>query len=111
MNSLNKTSLTIFRDTSGTVWITKDKLEGLLVENIMDREYSNFTNALERLVALPYSYKVRDFVDKYRRPLMQQLATQTELPEVKYDENGRAYITTYGESCAPKIIQKIDSHD
>lgn len=70
----------------------------------MDKEYVNFINAMERLVALPYSYKVVDFIDKYRKPLLRQLAVQTELPEVKYDEDGRAYITTYGKNfCYLKV--------
>lgn len=81
----------------GSTWITKDKLELMLVETIMDREYGQLISALERLVALPYSYRVKEFVDKYRKPLLQRMAQQTEIPEVQYDEKGRAFITTYGK--------------
>lgn len=62
----------------------------------MDKEYTNFINALDRLIALPYSYKAKDFISQYRKPMLQQLSSQTEVPAVKYDEDGRAYITVYG---------------
>lgn len=82
----------------GSTWITKDKLELMLVEKIMDREYGQFISALDRLIALPYAYRAKDFIDKYRKPLLQRMTTQTEIPEVQYDDKGRAFITTYGKS-------------
>jgi len=82
-------------DMSGSVWISKEKLELSLVEKIMDREYENFIKAMDRLIAHPYSYKVKDFIDKYKKPLLQQLSSQLEIPQVQYDESGRAFVTTY----------------
>ncbi|XP_063709143.1 small ribosomal subunit protein uS9m [Culicoides brevitarsis] len=81
-------------DLSGFTWVPKDRLEKMLVETIMDREYEQFVAAFDRLVALPYSYKVKDLIDKYRKPLLEQNKT-AEIPEVQYDEKGRAFITTY----------------
>lgn len=83
---------------SGSAWLVKEKLEHILVEKIMDREYTNFVNAMERLVAHPYSYRAKEFIEKYRRPLLQQLSSQLEIPEVQYDENGRSFITVYGKN-------------
>lgn len=82
---------------TGSTWITQEKLELMLVEKIMEREYTMFINTMERLVEMPYSYRVKDFIQKFRKPLMKQLSSQTTVPEIKYDENGRSYITTYGE--------------
>lgn len=61
---------------------------------------------MERLVEMPYSYRVKEFIDKFRNPLMRQLSSQTTIPEVKYDENGRSYITIYGEFY--KVLQNIN---
>lgn len=81
----------------GSTWITKEKLELMLVEKIMDREYGQLISALDRIITLPYSYRAKDFIDKYRKPLLQRMSNQTEIPEVQYDEKGRAFITTYGK--------------
>lgn len=95
--------MTKFSDTTGSTWITKEKLELMLVEKIMDKEYTHFVNALDRLIALPYSYRSKELIDKYRKPLLQQM-TQQKIPEVQYDEKGRAFVTTYGEL---NFIKKI----
>lgn len=87
----------IFRDVSGSAWLVKEKLELAMVEKIMDREYTNFINAMERLLSHPYAYRIKDFIEKYRKPLLQQLTSQLEIPPVQYDEKGRSFITTYGE--------------
>lgn len=80
---------------SGTQWLPKDELELVLVEEIADIEYTNFVNAMNRLVALPYSYKTKEFIDKYRKPLITQTNTYDVL-KPQYDEQGRAFVTTYG---------------
>lgn len=87
----------LYSEMSGLAWITQERLELGLVEKIMPREYENFVKAMDRLVAHPYSYKAKDFIEKYRKPLLQQLSSQLEIPQVQYDEKGRSFITTYGE--------------
>ncbi|XP_004922386.1 28S ribosomal protein S9, mitochondrial isoform X2 [Bombyx mandarina] len=78
----------------GSMWVNKDQLEQLLVEKISDLEYDNFKVVMERLVSLPYSYRYKDFIEKFRKPLaVQKFAL--EIPKPNYDEEGRAYITTY----------------
>ncbi|XP_041984976.1 28S ribosomal protein S9, mitochondrial [Aricia agestis] len=81
-------------DFTSSVWFTKDQLEQALVEQISDLEYDNFKLVMERLSSMPYSYKCKEFIEKYRNPLaIQKFAL--EIPKPSYDENGRAYITTY----------------
>ena len=87
----------LFRDMSGSEWLPKDKLEDILVEVIEDIEYDNFKNAMDRLVGLPYSYKVKEFIDKYRKSLLSQTNAYA-IPKLLYDEHGRSYVTTYGRS-------------
>jgi small subunit ribosomal protein S9 len=85
-----------FSELTGTEWITKDQLQLILVEQIADLEYDNFVNAMHRLATQPYSYKAKEFIDKYRKPLMSQTNTYN-IPQLQYDPDGRGFITVYGE--------------
>lgn len=80
--------------TAGFQLLPKDQLERVLVERIADLEYQNFTNAMDRLISLPYSYKSKAFIERYLKPLIDQ-SKQLEVPKPKIDEQGRQYITTY----------------
>ncbi|CAD7093474.1 unnamed protein product [Hermetia illucens] len=81
-------------DLIGYEWLSKEKLEDRLVEKIADIEYTNFVSAMERLLSIPFSYKAKEFIDKYRVPLIAQ-TTVDEVPKPQYDEKGVAYVTTY----------------
>ena len=82
---------------SGSQWLPKAELEKILVEQIEEIEYDNFVNAMSRLSSLPYSYRVKDFIYTYRKPLIAD-NQNTEIPKPQYDEKGRQFITTYGNS-------------
>ncbi|XP_026729499.1 28S ribosomal protein S9, mitochondrial [Trichoplusia ni] len=77
-----------------SVWLTKDQLEQVLVENITDLEYDNFKAVMERLASLPYAYRFKEFIEKFRKPLSSQRFA-LEIPKPGYDSEGRAFITTY----------------
>ncbi|XP_017874459.1 PREDICTED: 28S ribosomal protein S9, mitochondrial [Drosophila arizonae] len=81
-------------ETAGFQLLPKDQLERVLVEHIADIEYQNFTNAMDRLISLPYSYKSKAFIERYLKPLIDQ-SKQLEVPKPKIDDQGRQYITTY----------------
>lgn len=85
------------RDLIGYEWLSKEKLEDRLVEKIADIEYTNFVSAMERLLSIPFSYKAKEFIDKYRVPLIAQ-TTVDEVPKPQYDDKGVAYVTTYGNN-------------
>lgn len=85
-------------DLSGSTWTSKEQLELKLVENIRDIEYNNFVNAMTRLANHPYSYRVKDFIEMYSRPLLNQTIT-LEIPKPQIDQDGRSFITVYGELC------------
>ncbi|XP_066250226.1 small ribosomal subunit protein uS9m [Euwallacea similis] len=81
-------------DLSGSQWIDKQGLELKLVEPLSDKEYDSFVNVMERLVSLPYSYKYKDFISKYRKPLVNQSKTSIAIkPQV--GEDGREFVTVY----------------
>ncbi|XP_037027846.1 28S ribosomal protein S9, mitochondrial [Bradysia coprophila] len=79
---------------SGAQWVSKDDLENILVETIGDLDYQNFITAMERLCSLPYSYRLKDFIMKYRKPLLARTNVY-EIAKPKYDTDGRMYVTTY----------------
>lgn len=78
----------------GTLWLNKEELENVLVEKLSDLEYDNFKVVMDRLVSLPYSYRYKEFIDKFRKPLATQKFA-LEIPKPSYDDDGRAYVTTY----------------
>lgn len=81
---------------SGFKWLDKEVLEKNLMETISEREYSSFVTTLERLVQLPYSYRIKDFILSYSQSLMSKTKSM-EIPKLQYDDQGRAFITTYGK--------------
>lgn len=83
-------------DMTGSQWLSHDQLKLKLVENFTALEYNNFVNAMNRLVSHPYSYRCIDFIDQYRRPLLSQTTT-IDIPKPQMDQDGRSFITVYGE--------------
>lgn len=92
-----------FRELTGFQWLTKEQLEKQLVEVITEKEYENFVTVMERLCTHPFSYKAKDFIQKYRTPLLSQTVT-LEVPKPSYDQDGRAYVTTYGNYFRDDLI-------
>ncbi|XP_021913305.1 28S ribosomal protein S9, mitochondrial [Zootermopsis nevadensis] len=85
--------------TAGYVWLPKNEIERTLVENLKDREYSNLISVLERLLEHPYSYRIKDFIQKFRKPMLSQTSL-LDIPKPQYAADGRAYVTT--ENCLRK---------
>lgn len=85
---------TLKLELSGYTWLEQDELEKKILETVGEREYNSFVNAIERLSSHPYSYRIKDFIFQYCKPLASQTKTY-DAPKPKYDEQGRAYITTY----------------
>ncbi|XP_013187785.1 small ribosomal subunit protein uS9m [Amyelois transitella] len=77
-----------------SAWLTKEQLEQVIVEKITDLEYDNFKVVMERLISLPHAYRHKEFIDKYRKPLVSQKFA-LEIPKPSYDDQGRAFVTTY----------------
>ncbi|XP_044731666.1 28S ribosomal protein S9, mitochondrial [Chrysoperla carnea] len=79
---------------AGSTWVSKDELSKILLEPVDDRDYEQFVMAFDRLASHPYAYRINDFIQNYRRTLMAQ-TSKYAVPKLQYDENGRAFVTTY----------------
>lgn len=77
--------------------MTKDLLQDKIIEEITDKQYADFTAMMDRLLQHPYSYQVKDFIMNYRRNLIVQYKGR-DIVEPKIGEDGRKYVTTYGNS-------------
>ncbi len=51
--------------------------------------------AIERLVEHPFSYRVKDFVFKFRIPISNLQSMEEFLPP-EYDEQGKAFVEAMG---------------
>ena len=49
---------------AGTRWMTKQELEQMLREELKDKHYEEFLEAIERLTFQPFSYKFKDVIFK-----------------------------------------------
>ncbi|XP_055631270.1 28S ribosomal protein S9, mitochondrial isoform X2 [Toxorhynchites rutilus septentrionalis] len=78
----------------GSEWISKNILEKKLLEDISDKEYENFVNAMSRLMQHPISYTKKYFIENYRKPLLTKTHI-SQIPKPHIDENGRSFITVY----------------
>lgn len=76
-------------------WLSKDELQNKIIEDITDRQYEDYVNMMNRLLAHPYSYHAKRFIMEYRKKLNLGIKGR-EIIEPKIGEDGRKYVTTYG---------------
>lgn len=99
---LNEVSL------SGTRWMAKDEFEKSFLEALSDDQYNELISALDRITFQHFSYKVKDFIFKYRvsSGLIQSKA---EVFPILTDEKGRSYVEAFGQkksACAKVRVTK-----
>ncbi|KAK9700481.1 hypothetical protein QE152_g31195 [Popillia japonica] len=90
----NKPDPNLALHATGFQWLDQHTLEKKLVEEISEKNYNSFINAMERLQSLPYSYKAKEFISAYQKPLMSR-TDLSDIPKLQYDKEGRAFITVY----------------
>ncbi|RZF41265.1 hypothetical protein LSTR_LSTR010493 [Laodelphax striatellus] len=84
-------------ELTGSAWISKEKVELQLVEQISDKMYANLIELLDRVVTHPYSYTIKDEILKYRIPfLSSSLSLFLDPGVVQYDDEGRAFVEIVG---------------
>uniref|UniRef100_A0A4W6D703 Mitochondrial ribosomal protein S9 n=1 Tax=Lates calcarifer TaxID=8187 RepID=A0A4W6D703_LATCA len=76
-------------------WLTKEEVEGVLVETITDHNYNRLIQLMERLLSMPYCALEEEFVMRYRQQLETQSRKQT-VPPLQRDERGVAFSTAEG---------------
>lgn len=79
-----------------TRWMSLEELKKLTLEEISENDYKDFIHVLDRLVALPFSYRVRDDIFKYRISESVALSEQAFITP-QYDEQGRAFVEAKGQ--------------
>lgn len=92
-----------------STWLTKELLENKIIEEITDKQYEDFIAMMNRLLQHPYSYQVKDFIMSYRRNLIVQYKGR-EIVEPKIGEDGRKYVSTYGNSNQLSKLMQFKTH-
>ena len=76
-------------------WVTKEEASKLCLETVSETEHKEFLVVLERLVKLPFSYRVKDEIFKWR--VKEEISKgQQEFITPKFDEKGRAWVEVKG---------------
>jgi len=76
-------------------WITKEEASKICLETISETEHKEFLAVLERLIQLPFSYRVREDIFKWR-VREKVVAGQEEFLTPSFDEKGRAWVEVEG---------------
>jgi len=72
-------------------WVNRDELAAMVLEEVSEAEYKDMVDLLERLLELPYSYRVKDELWKWRVDI-QEMVGQTEYFAPQFDDQGRAFV-------------------
>nr|XP_045595910.1 28S ribosomal protein S9, mitochondrial-like isoform X1 [Procambarus clarkii] len=83
-------------DFKGSEWVTKEHLEGILVENLKDEQYEFFIRSMNRLVDHPYSYRAKDFIMKYRKDVPSTIKHK-DIPKLMFTSEGTPYMVARGK--------------
>jgi len=89
-----------------TRWVTKEELSDIFVENINDKEHAEFITVLERLLELPFSYRVTEEIFKYR-VRESSLVSEQVFIEPRYDQDGRAFVEFEGRRKTSKALVRV----
>ncbi|XP_067141140.1 small ribosomal subunit protein uS9m [Centruroides vittatus] len=79
----------------GTEWLKKEEFEKMIIEEIDDDKFAHFVETLNRLIEHPYSFRVREFIMKFRKQ-MKVVSMVLKLPPVQEMETGQTYVTSEG---------------
>lgn len=82
---------------ANTRWINKEELCNITLENISDEDFNELLIVLERLTALPFSYRVRDEIFSYRVTSEGVSTDKLEIIIPQYDDTGRAFVEFQGQ--------------
>ena len=81
---------------SATRWMDLDEMKDKFKEVIKEEHVDDLIKALERLVELPFSYKAKDFIFKFRVPLSDVSDGMDSIIQPEYDAEGRGFVEYIG---------------
>merc|ERR1719179_35739 len=76
--------------------MTHEEVSKACLETLSEAEYNEFNLVLERLVSLPFSYRVKDDIFKWRVKEAAGIAVKDFITP-QFDEKGRAYVEVEGK--------------
>jgi len=82
---------------SASRWMTRDELSNALIETVREPEYNDLINGYNRLIELPFSYKAKEFIFKYRLPLGEAVDATSHVPQPEFDVEGRSFAEFVGQ--------------
>ncbi|XP_042892978.1 28S ribosomal protein S9, mitochondrial-like [Penaeus japonicus] len=75
-------------------WVSKEQFEAIIVESIQDKHYEFFIKSMNRLIDHPYSYRVEEFIMKFRKSITS--SSQQEIPKLMFTTEGVPYMQATG---------------
>ena len=88
-------------------WVTKEEASKICLETITETEHKEFMAVLERLVSLPFSYRVKDDIFKWRLREGTS-AAQQQFVTPQFDEKGRAWVEVEGRRKTATAVVKVN---
>lgn len=83
---------------SSTRWVNLKELKTMLLEpDLKDDHLTEILTAFERLIELPFAYKVKDFIFKFRRELGEISTATKDISKPEYDLEGRSFVEHIGQ--------------
>jgi len=89
-----------------TRWVTKEELSNICVETITDKEHQELITVLERILELPFSYRVAEEIFNYRVKET-SLVSEQVFVEPRYDQDGRAFVEFEGRRKTSEALVRV----
>eukprot|EP00092_Neocalanus_flemingeri_P020772 GFUD01022508.1.p1 GENE.GFUD01022508.1~~GFUD01022508.1.p1 ORF type:complete len:398 (+),score=132.89 GFUD01022508.1:50-1243(+) len=87
-------------------WVTKEETEKICLETVTETELKEFLVVLERLVSLPFSYRVKEDIFRWRVKEGSSTAQQQYVTP-QFDEMGRAWVEVEGRRKTATAVVKV----
>jgi len=87
-------------------WVSQEEMQKKCLENISENDYKEFLQVLERLVSLPFSYRVRDDIFQWRVK-EEDIAAQKDFLPPQFDEKGRAWVEVEGRRKTSRATVRV----
>jgi len=79
---------------AGSRWATREEMAKRCLEKVTEQEHADFVALLDRLVSLPFSYRVKDELFAWR--VKEGTAAEELFVQPQFDETGRAFVEAEG---------------
>jgi len=90
---------------AGSRWATQDEMAKRCLEKVTEQEHADFVALLDRLVSLPFSYRVKEEIFGWR--VKEGTAAEELFVQPQFDESGRAFVETEGRRKTAKATVKV----